>query len=303
MAATGAADGRLFEMGFASQFNEIVSRLPQTRQNLLFSATLPSSVAEFSKAGLVNPVLVRLDADQQISPDLRMSFLLTKSPEKDAVLVLAVDNILRKKGENGTTVSQAIIFVSTKHHVEYIGTLLSAAGYNVSRIYGSLDQTARQQQLQVFRSGGTNLLVVTDVAARGLDIPIVDHVINYDFPAGSRLFVHRVGRTARAGRYGSAWSLVTLEELPYLFDLSKMVGRPFVVDDPAIFGLIPQSAIDEKLEYISQTLDAGLSELASLRQVKDRGQLQFERSRTHASPSRIVRVESSSLCSIHVRPG
>ncbi|ODV77060.1 ATP-dependent RNA helicase DBP10 [Suhomyces tanzawaensis NRRL Y-17324] len=118
-----------------------------------------------------------------------------------------------------------IVFVPTKHHVEYITTLLKDAGYLVSYIYGTLDQHARKNQLYQFRIGVTNVLVVTDVAARGIDIPVLANVINFSLPASSKIFIHRVGRTARAGNTGWAYSLVNEKELPYLLDLELFLGK------------------------------------------------------------------------------
>jgi ATP-dependent RNA helicase DDX54/DBP10 len=130
----------------------------------------------------------------------------------------------------GNADKQTIIFVATKHHVEYVANLLTNAGYALSYIYGSLDQVARRQQIEQFRRGFTNLLVVTDVAARGIDIPILENVINYDFVDGSKVFVHRVGRAARAGRRGWAYSLISPDEVSaiYLFNNIDIVVYSFL---------------------------------------------------------------------------
>ncbi|KAL6935626.1 probable ATP-dependent RNA helicase DBP10 [Hanseniaspora guilliermondii] len=263
---------RLFEMGFAEQLNELLASLPMQRQTLLFSATLPGSLVEFAKAGLVNPVLVRLDTETKISENLETLFVSIKNDEREANLlyllqeVIKLDmatseqivkyaKVMKRSDEDGdndekpTTfrkkkealdlrVAKAnelpsekatIIFVPTKHHVEYISQLLRDAGYLISYIYGSLDQFARRQQLFNFRCGLTSLLVVTDVAARGIDIPILANVINYSLPASSKIFVHRVGRTARAGNKGWAYTLVSENELPYLLDLEIFLGKKILL--------------------------------------------------------------------------
>ncbi|WWC59155.1 uncharacterized protein I303_101703 [Kwoniella dejecticola CBS 10117] len=284
----------LFEMGFDAQLREILSRLPSTRQNLLFSATLPSSVAEFAKAGLVNPLLIRLDAEHKISPDLDLRFLATKPTEKDAaLLVLLRAGIgIRANQSSGIEQPQAIVFVSTKHHVDYISELLKAAGYRTSHIYSSLDQSARQQQLHQFRKRFTDVLVVTDVAARGLDVPIMDHVVNYDFPPGPRVFVHRVGRTARAGRKGQAWSLVTRDDWPYLFDLQTFLGSSRVGNDGDILRAFPQDDVSEAMEYVSSSLDESAPHLVASREVKRKGQAMFERSRGRASAGSYRKAKS-----------
>lgn len=296
---------RLFEMGFATALNEIIGRLPTSRQTLLFSATLPKSLVEFAKAGLQDPKLVRLDADSKISKDLRMAFFSVKQAEKDACLLVLLRDVIKvpfgalaveeSKNEDIHHASshQALIFVATKHHVEYITNLLITAGYTVSHIYGSLDQAARTQQMDNFRRGRTNILVVTDVAARGIDIPVLANVVNFDFPAGSRVFVHRVGRTARAGRTGWAWSFVTATELPHLLDLQLFLGRPLkssVVDqtgeapyvESLILGSFPRSKIDDETEYV-RSLDGENRSLPALREVMRKGQGMYERSQGKAS--------------------
>jgi ATP-dependent RNA helicase DDX54/DBP10 len=244
---------RLFEMGFAVQLHEILSRLPPSRQTLLFSATLPKMLVDFAKAGLQEPTLIRLDVDTKISRDLEMAFFSVKDNEKEGALLYLLKNVIKlpkktqnedqtdfkkyKKKKKTATVEQSgteadhqtILFAATKHHVEYLATLLEIAGYQVSYVYGSLDQTARNIQINRFRNGVTNIMVVTDVAARGIDIPILENVINYDFAGSSKVFVHRVGRAARAGRRGWAYSLVTSEELPYLIDLQLFLTRPLIL--------------------------------------------------------------------------
>ena len=183
---------RLFEMGFASQLTEILHSLPASRQTLLFSATLPKTLVEFARAGLQEPKLVRLDAESKVSPDLQSAFFNVKSAEKEGALLHILQDVIkmplgrprgaetshqgkkRKRNSQGAsghespTEHSTIIFSATKHHVEYLNALLRTSGYAVSYVYGSLDQAARKLQIQNFRSGLTNILVVTDVAARGI---------------------------------------------------------------------------------------------------------------------------------------
>nr|CCM73229.1 CNB00610p [Kwoniella mangrovensis] len=285
---------RLFEMGFDVQLREILSRLPSTRQNLLFSATLPSTVAEFAKAGLVNPLLIRLDTEHKVSPDLDLRFLSVKPTEKDAGLLVTLRDAIKigSGSDKEDNQPQAIVFVSTKHHVDYVSELLKAAGYRTSHIYSSLDQIARQQQLHQFRKRFTDVLVVTDVAARGLDIPIMDHVINYDFPPGPRVFVHRVGRTARAGRKGTAWSLVTRDDWPYLYDLQTFLGSSRMGNDADMLKAFPQDSISENIEYILSGLDEVAPHLQDQREVMRKGQAMFERSRGKASAGSYRKAKS-----------
>ncbi|OAV95150.1 hypothetical protein PTTG_03841 [Puccinia triticina 1-1 BBBD Race 1] len=315
---------RLFEMGFATQLEETLHRLPANRQTLLFSATLPKTLVEFAKAGLQNPKLIRLDSESKISSDLQMAFLSVKPIEKEAALLVLISNILnvpkpdinqqsiesnfsrgsgsnlskpRSKPTQELAAHQTIVFTATKHHVEYLGGLLIAAGYRVSLIYGALDQTARREQLDSFRLGQTNILVVTDLAARGIDIPILENVINYDFPSSARAFVHRVGRTARAGRKGWAYSLVTQSELPFLMDLQLFLSRPLLAcptpatEDPSqvdfssslVIGTIPRELLDAETEYVRETLVSPNSALIALAGVVKRAQKMYEKSQSTAS--------------------
>jgi ATP-dependent RNA helicase DDX54/DBP10 len=274
---------RLFEMGFDVQLREIVHRLPTVRQSLLFSATLPSSVAEFARAGLSNPALVRLDAESSLSPDLKLAFFRVAPDDKSAALLVLLDRIMRASPDDKQQSPQAIIFVATKHHVEYINAMLEALGYATSHVYGSLDQLARQRQLRQFRERQSDLLVVTDVAARGLDIPVMDNVINYDFPASARVFIHRVGRTARAGRRGAAWSLITSADIPYVCDLATTVSRDLFSKEEDIVGDIPRHLVDEKTERLASTMDETAPHLKSLRQVMQRGESMVQRSKSKAS--------------------
>ncbi|RKP08348.1 P-loop containing nucleoside triphosphate hydrolase protein [Thamnocephalis sphaerospora] len=160
---------------------------------------------------------------------------------------------------------QTIVFVATKHHVEYISGLLSRSGYAVSYIYGSLDQVARRQQIDNFRRGLTGILVVTDVAARGIDIPVLENVINYDFVDGSKVFVHRVGRAARAGRRGWAYSLIAPNELPFLVDLHLFLARPLRLGTRAgqavdyagemVLGTLPRALLEDDVEWVQRQIE------------------------------------------------
>ncbi|KAL9961892.1 hypothetical protein ACROYT_G030925 [Oculina patagonica] len=197
---------RLFEMGFAQQLHEIINRLPDSRQTLLFSATLPKLLVDFTKAGLTDPVLIRLDVDSKLSEQLKLAFFSVRSDDKPAVLLNILQNLVKPS-------EQTLVFTATKHHVEYLKELLEFAGIESSFVYSTLDQAARKINIGKFQHKKTNVMVVTDVAARGIDIPMLDNVINYNFPAKPKLFIHRVGRVARAGRSGTAYSLVGSDEV------------------------------------------------------------------------------------------
>lgn len=178
---------RLFEMGFGEQLHEIISRLPESRQTLLFSATLPKVLVEFARAGLGDPVLLRLDVESKLPEELSLAFLTCRPEEKIAVLLVLLKNIIPEK-------SQTVLFAATKHHVEYLHMILDRAEITNTYIYSDLDPSARKINAAKFGTGKSSVLIVTDVAARGIDIPQLDYVINFNFPAKSKLFVHRVGK-------------------------------------------------------------------------------------------------------------
>ncbi|KAI9484793.1 P-loop containing nucleoside triphosphate hydrolase protein [Zychaea mexicana] len=312
---------RLFEMGFAVQLHEILSRLPQSRQTLLFSATLPKMLVDFAKAGLQEPTLIRLDADTKISKDLEMAFFSVKQSEKEAALLYLLRNVIKlpkktsqanagrsddKKKKKRLTATeedrQTILFVATKHHVEYLSNILMGLGYQVSYVYGSLDQTARNIQINRFRSGYTNLLVVTDVAARGIDIPILENVINYDFAGSSKVYIHRVGRAARAGRRGWAYSLVSAAELPYVVDLGLFLTREVVLGSrqkeklgadytsSLIIGAMPKDALIDDAEWVRQRV-AGDASLEGMYTTANNAYKLFNRTKPRAAAESYTRAK------------
>lgn len=323
---------RLFEMGFAAQLTEILYALPPSRQTLLFSATLPNTLVEFARAGLQEPSLVRLDAESKIPPDLQSTFFSVKSAEKEGALLYILQDVIRiPTGETDTAKQRrlqeskasdkkqskkrhhagpapnnspselsTIVFTATKHHVEYVASMLRALDYSISYVYGSLDQTARKQQVEDFRAGLTHILVVTDVAARGIDIPVLANVINYDFPSQPKIYVHRVGRTARAGRQGWSYSLVKDADVPYLIDLQLFLSRKLVLgrtdsrpsfSDDIVLGGLPRNGLDTCVENASRLLDEN-EELQTLKDVAGKGEKLYNRTRNSAALESVKRSKT-----------
>eukprot|EP01100_Stratorugosa_tubuloviscum_P004148 TRINITY_DN2028_c4_g1_i1.p1 TRINITY_DN2028_c4_g1~~TRINITY_DN2028_c4_g1_i1.p1 ORF type:complete len:700 (-),score=340.37 TRINITY_DN2028_c4_g1_i1:800-2899(-) len=209
---------RLFELGFAKQIQEIMKKLTNSaRQTCIFSATLPRQVVEFSRIGLSNPKTVRLDTEIKISENLALSFFTVKREDKAGALLYLLDSIIDAE-------QQTIIFVATRQQVEYLYLLLQQQNFDASYVYGSMDASARKINMSKFKLGKSKILLVTDVAARGIDIPLLDNVINFDFPPRPKLFIHRVGRVARAGRSGTAYSLVSPDELAHMVELHLFLG-------------------------------------------------------------------------------
>ena len=187
-----------------------------------------------------------------------------------------------------------IVFTPTKHHVEYIANLLKSLGYAVSYIYGTLDQTARKDQLYRFRAGKTTILVVTDVAARGIDIPVLANVINYSLPSSPKVFIHRVGRTARAGRRGWAYTIVKEQDLPYLLDLELFLGRKLLFSSQhnsktevsytnrLVMGSLPREGLEHQMEEVEAVVKESY-DIQQLRDVARKGEKLYLKTRGIAS--------------------
>nr|CAI5860206.1 unnamed protein product [Callosobruchus analis] len=288
---------RLFEMGLGEQLTEIVGRLPDTRQTVLFSATLPKVLVEFAKAGLTGPILIRLDVESKLPSELQCWYFTVRPEEKLAALLVLLKSHIDKT-------QQTVVFAATKHHVEYLHAVLDQMGISNTYIYSNLDPSARKINAAKFSTGKVKVLIVTDVAARGIDIPQLDNVINYNFPAKSKLFVHRVGRCARAGRSGIAYSLVAPDEYAFLLDLHLFLGRPLSIVTPTNkngeVGRIPQSLIEEQLASLI-TLHDTHSDLVHLRKGSENGYLQYLKSRPGASSDSNRRIKEMpfSSCSVH----
>ncbi|KAK5650227.1 hypothetical protein RI129_001256 [Pyrocoelia pectoralis] len=270
---------RLFEMGFGVQMNSLLEKLPDTRQTLLFSATLPKVLVEFAKAGIGDPVLIRLDVESKLPSELDLAFLTVRSEERTAALLVLLKLHIDPK-------QQTIVFAATKYHVDYLHLVLDNVGISNTYIYSSLDASARKINTAKFVQHKVSVLIVTDVAARGLDIPHLDNVINYNFPDRSKLFVHRVGRCARAGRTGTAYSLVTADEYPYMLDLHLFLGQSLLIinstNPKGNIGCIPQSLIEEQHGTIIMLHDTN-PDLLHAKQTADKAYTKYLQTRPVAS--------------------
>lgn len=308
---------RLMEMGFGDQIRQIARSMPETCQRLLFSATMPKMLLEFTKSGFcTDPRVVRLDNEATVSEELRMAFLTCRSLDKDAVLLHVLEQIRRdqeshKESRTGLT----LIFCATRHHCEYLTTLVNAAAVGsdpvATQIYGTMDQEARKANLAAFRSGKQPVLVVTDVAARGIDVPLIDHVVHYHFPPSPKLFVHRSGRAARAGRIGYCWGLVEPDELAYMIDLHLFLGRKpstghkdkdelmyslhEMTPEMVHYGSVPESILTGEVENVQRIFNSELSgsleaeTLRALTKVCKNAMKQYRRTRVEASKEGIRR--------------
>ncbi|XP_058126727.1 ATP-dependent RNA helicase DDX54 [Anopheles ziemanni] len=267
---------RLFEMGFGEQLTETLKRLPEARQMVLFSATLPKLMVDFATAGLCQPVLIRLDVDSKIPETLDLKYIYCRPAERYATLLVLLREVIPKK-------AQTVIFAGTQHHVELISLMLAKAGIPNSHVYSALDASARKINTARFTMRKVNVLVVTDVAARGLDIPSLDYVVNLHFPGKPKLFIHRVGRCARAGRSGTAFSIFSNDDIAHLIDLHMFLNRPLDTSDRRIFGTTPPESQETEHQLVEEYVQH--VDLATIYRVSNNAYKQYIVTRPAASAS------------------
>jgi ATP-dependent RNA helicase DDX47/RRP3 len=208
---------RLLDMDFGPLLDKILKVLPRERRTFLFSATMSSKVESLQRASLSNPLRVSVSSNKyQTVSTLLQSYLFLPHKHKDIYLVYLLNEFVGQS---------TIIFTRTVHETQRISFLLRSLGFGAIPLHGQLSQSARLGALGKFRSRSRDILVATDVAARGLDIPSVDVVLNFDLPTDSKTYVHRVGRTARAGKSGVAISFVTQYDVEIWLRIEGALGK------------------------------------------------------------------------------
>ena len=205
---------RMLDMGFIRDIRRIIAKLPKQRQNLLFSATMPREIAELARDILRDPVKVAVSPAAPTAERIAQRLVHLDAADKPAVLA----EILR-----GETIERALIFTRTKHGADKVTRALVRSGIAAEAIHGNKSQNQRERVLAAFRHGRLRIMVATDIAARGIDVDGISHVINYDLPNVPETYVHRIGRTARAGAAGAAISLCTGEEAPHVRAIEKLI--------------------------------------------------------------------------------
>jgi superfamily II DNA/RNA helicase len=204
---------RMLDMGFIPQIEQILRYVPEARQTLLFSATWPKEIQQLSRRYLRDPVQVRIPSPQSTAPKITQNLVHTSSDRKRDTLL----EELQKRP------AQTIVFAKTQHRTDRVAHFLDKAGISVGLIHGGRSQGQRKRALDEFRAGKIQVLVATDIAARGLDIPEVGHVVNFDLPMVPEDYIHRIGRTARAGREGEALSIIAPEDRGLWRDIEKLL--------------------------------------------------------------------------------
>ena len=207
---------RMLDMGFIHDIKRILPKLPQKKQTLLFSATMPQAIATLSGTILKNPVRVEVTPTSSVVDTVtQLLYYVEKTDKKDLLI-----DLLSKDKKQST-----LIFSRTKHGADKIARMLCKAGIGSEAIHGNKSQTARQRALSNFKTNKTRVLIATDIAARGIDIDKLEMVINYDLPEVAETYVHRIGRTGRAGNTGIALSFCAEEEKTYLRDIQRLTGK------------------------------------------------------------------------------
>jgi superfamily II DNA/RNA helicase len=210
---------RMLDMGFIPDIERICGLLPKRRQTLFFSATMPPEIQKLTKRFLNDPVKVEVARQNSTAETIDQKLLKVGATPKDK------REALRNKIRTVKDLQNAIIFCNRKRDVATVARSLERHGFNAGALHGDMDQKSRMDTLDRFRSGSLAILVASDVAARGLDIPAVSHVFNFDVPTHAEDYVHRIGRTGRAGRSGAAITLVTKADTKYVDAITKLIQR------------------------------------------------------------------------------
>jgi ATP-dependent RNA helicase RhlE len=211
---------RMLDMGMINDVKKVIARMPKERQNMLFSATMPQEVSQLVNSILVDPVKIEVEVKSPTAKNIKQSVYFVD--EKDKVALLT--HLLKNKA-----IVSALVFTRTKRRADKVTKALMKEGIKVQSIHGDKSQSARQFALNSFKKKELRVLVATDIAARGIDVDELSHVINFDLPNIPETYIHRIGRTGRAGLGGIAISFCDNQERAYLKDIEKLITKPVEV--------------------------------------------------------------------------
>ena len=214
---------RMLDMGFIHDIRRILPLLPKRRQTLFFSATMPESIAALAAKILRNPVLVTVTPPASVVETIAQTVHFAEKAEKSQLLI----DLL-----SASDAQQVLVFSRTKHGADKLAKILNRAGIRSCAIHGNKSQNARVKAMNDFKSGECRVMIATDIAARGIDIDQLPLVINYELPEVAETYVHRIGRTGRAGHEGAAWSFCSEDEFEYLCDIQKLTGLTIPTEGP-----------------------------------------------------------------------
>lgn len=234
---------RMLDMGFVHDIKKVLKLIPAQRQTLFFSATMPPEIEKLANSMLTRPEKVEVTPASSTVDTITQSLYHVEKQEKQNLLIYLLKN---------PAVESVLIFTRTKHGADKLSRTLTKTGIPAEAIHGNKSQNARQRALSDFKSHTLRVLIATDIAARGIDVDQLSHVINYELPNVPETYVHRIGRTGRAGNEGIAISFCDSEELPFLKDIQKLIGKtiPTIKDHPFITaeGLKAQEGKTEEIK-------------------------------------------------------
>ena len=214
---------RMLDMGFIHDIRRILPLLPERRQTLFFSATMPESIAALAAKILRNPVLVTVTPPASVVETIAQTVHFAEKAEKSQLLI----DLL-----SASDAQQVLVFSRTKHGADKLAKILNRAGIRSCAIHGNKSQNARVKAMNDFKSGECRVMIATDITARGIDLDQLPLVINYELPEVAETYVHRIGRTGRAGHEGAAWSFCSEDEFEYLCDIQKLTGLTIPTEGP-----------------------------------------------------------------------
>ena len=225
---------RMLDMGFIHDVRKIIAKLPAKKQSLFFSATMPPEIVQLANTILVNPVRVEVTPPATtVNTINQVVYFVDKGNKKKLLL-----HVL-----NDADIERALVFTRTKHGADKVAKELTRAGVQSQAIHGNKSQNARQNALKNFKSKATRVLVATDIAARGIDIDDLTHVVNFELPNIPESYVHRIGRTGRAGASGTAIAFCDAEEKEYLRDIQKLIGKQIPVQDDHGYPMVNHTVV------------------------------------------------------------
>ncbi len=228
---------RMLDMGFVQDVKRVIARLPRQRQSLFFSATMPPAIVKLADTILVNPKMIEITPESSTVDAIDQVVYFVDKKNKRHLLHDLLKN---------TNIERALVFTRTKHGADRVARDLSKSGIRSQAIHGNKSQNARQSALADFKAHKTRILVATDIAARGIDIDDLTHVVNFDLPNISESYVHRIGRTGRAGASGKAIAFCDFEEKEYLKDIQKLIGKKVPVMDNPDYPMLIHEVVEKK---------------------------------------------------------
>ena len=229
---------RMLDMGFIDDIWQILSYVPEHRQSLLFSATIPMKIKSLANAILNDPVEVHVAPEMPAADTIEQRLYLVEWADKSSLLKHLLEH---------EDVTRALVFTQTKRRADMVVRELKAAGFKADVIHSDRPMVARKKAMENFKSGKKPILVASDIAARGLDVDEISHVINFELPFEPEVYVHRIGRTGRAGAKGVAMSFCTVEERSILDDIETLLGAPIpIIEDQPHPSFLPRKLKEEK---------------------------------------------------------